>query len=216
MDEADGGIISSFYWEEVPLVRSMLAHSPDCNATDRNHQSALHYAIMCNHLQVAQLLLEHGANINQQDSEGETPLMWAITNNHVDMTRLLLGHGADVSIENEYRQTALHYVMRFIMNGNICCQLLAHGAAPNHLDKDGITPLLLAQQLHRPDLVALPCVYLLLQAIVQVSGLLATAFQQFGYGLAFDKWCVRRTLGGTPLSEGIHSVACHCIFRQIW
>ena len=71
------------------------------------------------------------------------------------MTRLLLDHGADTSLEDKWGCTALYYALQNNADKSILSQLLAHGADPDHPDWDGNTPLEYAQEMHRPDIVAL-------------------------------------------------------------
>ena len=143
--------------EDVPLVQTLLVHGADCNIPCVYDRTALLCAAARNYPNVVRLLVEHGANINAQDSIRMTPLMCAMVTPDDDtaMPRLLLEHGANVTVENVYGTTALHWAVWTEKNKDTLRLMLAHGADPNHADKDGVTPIILAQQQHRPDLVAL-------------------------------------------------------------
>lgn len=141
--------------QDPQLVQVMLAHGADNKATDTKKQTALHDAASCNHLEVAQLLLQHGANVNAQDISGCTPLMQAAMLDHTDMTRLLLQHGANASAENERGDTALYYAADSDVSIPLFRLLLAQGADPKHRDRDGVTPLSVAEDRCRPEVVAL-------------------------------------------------------------
>ena len=138
-----------------PLVRAMLAHGADYNATDLHKWTALHGAIWSHYPHIAQLLLEHGAKVNVQEEDGSTPLLLAASLREVDMVRLLINQGADVSMENTLGDTPLHFAVSDETELDIARMLLAHGADPNHPSKQGITPLKYAQDNHIPTIVTL-------------------------------------------------------------
>ncbi len=100
-------------------------------------------------------MLVHGANIDQQDFEGNTLLMFAALRGDAGLTGLLVEHGANAAVENMQGDTALHYALYNRYETSILRLLLAHGADPTHPNKAGRTPLTIAQNNKRPDLVAL-------------------------------------------------------------
>jgi hypothetical protein len=148
----------STQWVEVPhnlpLVRAMILYGADVNAKTANAQTVLMGAVSNGHVDIVELLLQQGAKVNTPNNTGTTVLMYAQCRSDEAEVRVLLAHGAAVNAQDEGGYTALHYAVNGA-NINVLRQLLAHGANPNLAAKDGKTPLLLAQQMKRPDIVAL-------------------------------------------------------------
>jgi len=74
------------------LVRVLLTHGANPNASDSYHQSALIWAIVNGHDDVCRLLLAKGADPNAKDYRGQTPLRFAKGN--AKLVALLKSFGA--------------------------------------------------------------------------------------------------------------------------
>ncbi len=153
-DPADARVTYT-YREDLPLARAMLEHGADCNAEGGYNRSALTWAVITPNPRTAQLLLEHGANVNAQDYDGYVPLMWAVMRNNTNMTRLLLTHSANLHTQDAQGETALELAVVSQDAKIVIPELLAHGADPNHADRYGTTPIMLAHQLHYLEIEAL-------------------------------------------------------------
>ncbi|TMW69739.1 hypothetical protein Poli38472_001895 [Pythium oligandrum] len=130
-------------------VKELLEEGAEVNALGWYGQTALHYASINGHLDVAGLLLGHEAcEVNASTKGGWTALHFASNNGHLDVVRLLLGHEAcEVNASTKGGWTALHFASN---NGHldVVRLLLGHEACEvNALDKDGETPLALCFQL---------------------------------------------------------------------
>jgi ankyrin repeat protein len=93
---------------EVPqLVQSMLQHSANINARDKDKWTPLMWAAWADHPKTVDILLEGKANVNAQDASGCTALYRAVQYNTpgdsagTDIIRQLLGYGADPNLPNE-------------------------------------------------------------------------------------------------------------------
>jgi len=114
--------------------------------------TALHFACAMGQHDMAAVLLHRGASRAAQDSQGVSPAYLAAQEGHLSCLVLLLGlpgdytmTHAEVNAADEDGHTALHAAANF---GHIkCCgALIAAGASLDAKDKDGYTPLMLAQQ----------------------------------------------------------------------
>lgn len=73
--------------------------SVDCRAKPAE-VTALGYAALKGHLELANLLLQHGAQVNVRDKVGRSPLHQAASGGHDAMVSLLLNQGADVGAQD--------------------------------------------------------------------------------------------------------------------
>lgn len=66
-------------------IKVLLNSGVYVNAEDYNGTSALHLAVIADHLETCELLIQHGADSDQPDSEGETPKSYASESNSQEM-----------------------------------------------------------------------------------------------------------------------------------
>jgi ankyrin repeat protein len=119
------------YLGDVAQTRSLLEDGAPGRAMDREAWMALHYAVYYDHHEVARLLIAAGVDLNA-------------TTKH----RIYMGRSDDVS------GTALHYAVR--RDDRDMIELLIDGGAGLEVrDSDGATPLCLAAERGRLDLVRL-------------------------------------------------------------
>ncbi|MGO4498419.1 ankyrin repeat domain-containing protein [Paenibacillus sp. 2RAB27] len=152
---ANSGLID----ESVQIVKNLIAHKADVNATNSDGETPLLAALsmtMPQSRQIVQLLLEHGADPNQivkSNWSGLSPLMRAVNPYGLDsiqgvytMVEMLINADADVNAADEKGNTVLSYAVEFnqnTMEGNfdVLRLLLSKGANPQAIDKNGVTPL---------------------------------------------------------------------------
>ena len=127
-------------------VQKLLAAGADVNAKDKCCQTALMWAVMKGHVEIAELLLaQEDIKVNAPDVLGKTALMFAAKNGHKDAVQKLLATGVDIHVKTTDGKTALIWAA---MKGyeNIIQPLLAAGADVNAKTTDGTTALMLAAQ----------------------------------------------------------------------
>jgi ankyrin repeat protein len=131
------------------IVRVLLEHAADVNGRNTDHDPPLVTALTYNRLDIAHLLLSHEADINAFDSEGFPALYIAVLTRNLNVLEFLLKGGANV---NPNGQTLL---VEAAGNLYITQLLITHGADVNALDAMGHSPLYMAAQHQKLDVVKL-------------------------------------------------------------
>ena len=104
----------------------------------------IHSAALEGDLATVRRLLDQGVAVDARDVDGTTPLHGAAGNRHIEIVRLLIERGADVNAQDSIGRSVLRYNM-IGMDAQTVRLLLEHGADPSIADKQGITPLDVAQ-----------------------------------------------------------------------
>ncbi|XP_053645950.2 transient receptor potential cation channel subfamily A member 1 homolog [Cherax quadricarinatus] len=111
------------------------------NDRDKDKNTPLHTALICNNFDCAHLLLEEGASPAKRGLEGMTPLHLAADKDCTSICEILLANAeVQVSQENDNGETALHLAARR-GSVDICRRLLQKGACLSATDKNGQTAL---------------------------------------------------------------------------
>jgi ankyrin repeat protein len=136
---------------DLETVRSILAENPSAiRATDESRYTALHWAAMRAHWDVATLLLEYDPDVNAAGEDGGSPLNWAAHHDNVEFVGRLMDKGADPNARNRWGMTSLHTA---VWRGcpNVARLMLDRGADPEIRTKEGWTVLHMAHQERRQD-----------------------------------------------------------------
>jgi uncharacterized protein len=91
-------VATSGNWEES--ARLLDQTDVDINATNKNGETALHFAVKHGHTTIVEFFLKRGANIHITNLSGKTALDYAVGNANEGLIRLLLKCGAQVNIKN--------------------------------------------------------------------------------------------------------------------
>ena len=108
-------------------VRSLLACGKDVNSKNSYGETALMYAVMCNHNSIVKLLLDQPAvDVNVKDAYGGTALHLAALDNNAEGARMLLLH-KDISanVTNNNGNTALMIAVKE-RNEEVLRELVKH------------------------------------------------------------------------------------------
>nr|XP_018668743.1 ankyrin repeat domain-containing protein 17 isoform X3 [Ciona intestinalis] len=90
------------------IVRLLLSHGADVNATSNTGNTALTYACCGGYEDVVRLLVDAGAELECHNENGHTPLMEAASGGHVAVAEVLLARGAGINTHsNEFKESAL-------------------------------------------------------------------------------------------------------------
>ena len=126
---------------DLDKVKAILAAEPESvSSRDTVSGTALMYAAVFGHRDVAEYLLAHRAEVDQVSAGGQTALMLAAVDGKPDVAELLLQHGANINAKSNDGSTPLSYAVsggRF----DVAKMLLDHGAGVNMSDASGLTPL---------------------------------------------------------------------------
>ncbi len=89
------------------LLRVVLDHGLDANATDERGRTPLHWAARIGSTQSVMLLLEHGASVSARDHRGRTPMHDAALAGHGAIIDTLRAHGAQVDARDNEQVTPM-------------------------------------------------------------------------------------------------------------
>lgn len=146
---------SRYFDEDLPLLQAMLTHGANVHARIEDNSTVLHDGVSSNRLHSVELLLRYGANVNAQDKRDTTSLMLAGIYDNAAMIYLLLSHGANLNVQNVKGNTVLHMTVVSPVPQSVIPELLVCKADIDIPNKQGETPLTLAQKRKRPAIVAL-------------------------------------------------------------
>lgn len=113
-------------------------------ATDGLGMTALHHAVIGNHLETCQMLLGEGISVDTPTKVDRTPLHYAAYEGHEEIVKLLLEHRCDVNRIDLLRMTPLHWAVEK-RRLDIVEMLMNHGANPNAVSKFQKTPMSIAE-----------------------------------------------------------------------
>ena len=113
---------------------------------ETNKNTALTFACIQNHFQIAELLIAKGANIEHRSKSGLTPLMEAAANSNFEVARVLMEYGADINAISmtNLKDSALTIAAAQDNGLKIVQCLVNEGANVDYKQKKGATALLIA------------------------------------------------------------------------
>ncbi|CAH3194929.1 unnamed protein product [Porites evermanni] len=142
---------------DVVALNTLLETSqPNLDHSNAKGLSALHYAARNNHAEVIQLLINHGADPNVRsrvEHKALSPLHFAAWFNAAKAVDVLLRNGANVESGSAFGQKPLHYAVSRA-SPELVMTLITKGKANlNGLDNHRFSPLHLATQRGRLDII---------------------------------------------------------------
>jgi len=142
-------------------------HATLIEAQNSLGRTALHIAAEFGHEDVVRVLLEQKGDPNKKANLDITPLLIATARGKLGVVKLLLAQedeegkpAIDIGAQDADGNTALHLAVRFgtedlVGTKDMVRALLNRGCDPNEMDNKGVTPLMLAAQKGRAELLNL-------------------------------------------------------------
>lgn len=144
-------------WKGHPTVISYLFSMRKVNieCRDSNGQTPLSKAAESGSLAVVELLLSHGADVNAEDKNNITPLMKAVENGHEEVAQMLLAAGIYTLVTDRKCRSPFIETVKTGQPKVFQVSLNDAGLEPDASGSYGVTPLELAQECGRDDIVEL-------------------------------------------------------------
>jgi ankyrin repeat protein len=92
---------------DVETIQAAIERNMDVNLTNKNGDTALHWAARNNFIDIVILLVKNQAEVNIKNNKGFTSLHWSVAGGHLEIVEILLNNGADPNIKNIYDTTPL-------------------------------------------------------------------------------------------------------------
>ncbi|XP_057684775.1 ankyrin repeat domain-containing protein 50 isoform X2 [Corythoichthys intestinalis] len=128
---------------------------PPLESRDSEGRTALHVASWQGNTDAADLLLKHGADPNARDAEGRPPLHSMAWTGRAEVgRRLLSASGINVDLACHQGATALSIAAQQ-GHADVVSVLLEGRANPNHMDKYGRTPAIVARRQKHDEVLRL-------------------------------------------------------------
>ena len=145
--------------ENFECQKILLEYGLSVNKQDNDGETALVMAAQYGNVKSLQLLLEHDAYINMQDINGMTALMHAADHRCYDCVKFLIDSNADLDITDNCHNDAL--LKSLIQesdidsdcHGTLSLLLIKAGCSINQENKHGNTPLHIAVQCDKIDVI---------------------------------------------------------------
>ncbi|NIA01610.1 MAG: hypothetical protein GWO83_00515 [Bacteroidia bacterium] len=148
-------IIEAAKTGRLDRVRELTSVDPELlEVVDEAGYTALRWAAIRGHREVARLLVEAGSDPNSVGDDGGTSLHGAAHHDDMDMMAALLEAGGDITLRNRWGRTPLHVAARRGCPG-VARLLLDAGADPEATTAEGWSTLNVAYRGGHPELVNL-------------------------------------------------------------
>ncbi len=133
------------------ITEMLFAAGAQINTRSAAGRTALHFAVIGDHLDIIRFLIEKSADVNTRDGEGTSPLDDAVWRGYMDATAILLARGARLDeAETKTGATPINEAA-YLGNTQIVRYLLQFNPNLGIPDKRGFTPLENAVRMGKAD-----------------------------------------------------------------
>lgn len=130
--------------DDTRQLEALLEEGANLTLTNAAGRNALFIAVEAGSQRTVRWLLKQGININHRDKFGLSAAQTALESRHTGILKILLEAGIDTSYTMSNGDNLLHYALRLNQTDSARL-LLKHGVAVNQKNKQGWTPLDIAQ-----------------------------------------------------------------------
>ena len=129
----------------VEIAELLIKHGSYVKVKNDKNFTPLHWAAYHGHTKIAKMLIQHGADANiKSEEKGFSPLHLASIYGYTIIAELLIQHGSNVNAKSKYhRATPLHLAIKN-KHEDIAELLIKNQANVNMKDREGNTPLRMA------------------------------------------------------------------------
>lgn len=134
------------YEGNLKMVKSIVTSGGvecDIDFLDKDHNSALMYALKSGKKDVVEYIATKTKRINTANAKGMSPLQLAVRKNRIDLVAVLVDNGADLDILDKDSRTVVYDAVAE-NNLDMINVLKLNGCDINVYDKEGISPLMYA------------------------------------------------------------------------
>jgi ankyrin repeat protein len=142
----------------LEIAQFLLSKGASATIADNKGRTPLHYECKGRgNPDTVKLLLDNGAHVDSKNYKGRTPLHLAICDSNKRIAKVLLDRGATINAADNAGNTSLHHALNLCEKHRLkmVAFLLSNGATPTLKNKEGKTPLDLAQESNDPVLIEL-------------------------------------------------------------
>lgn len=151
--EGDTALMIASRRGDVQALEMMISSGiRNINKQHQNGYAALHYALDCGRLDIAQTLLDNGACFYPIENEQFPAFIIAASKGYNNIVTWMLEHGVDIDMSTQNGETALYSAI-YYQHFATAQILLDAGASITHQTNDKVTPLILAVRMRYTDVV---------------------------------------------------------------
>ena len=144
-------VMEKYSKNKAAISEYLIEHGANINIQDKKGYVPLYLAVIYGKKDMLRCLVELGADINIQTHSGKTSLHRAVINEKEEMVKYLVKDcHANVNIQDNHLNTPLHWAV-FYNNINIVKSLVENGADVNIENKQGMTPIDVANNMTSID-----------------------------------------------------------------
>jgi hypothetical protein len=167
----------------VKIIKLLVEHGAHVNHTIKTNSTPLRCVCFHGDVNMARYLIEHGADVNIRKEHNDTNLILSVFREHMELVHYLVDElGCDVNEYDDENRSPLYLAVE---RGSLeLVQFLLNRGARNFPPLCGqLSPLMLAADKRRNDLVDAIIPYCSLSERIEAEELLGTAFACREYGI---------------------------------
>jgi ankyrin repeat protein len=145
-------------------LEEILKVNPDIDTINEGGYTPLHLAVQRpDNERAIELLLQQGADMNIHDPAGRNALLVSVGSHQKEYIELLVSNGIDINSQDNEGNTALHYPLMNVLKNKLYLPyskeiikiLMREGADPHIRNKEGKSPMDLAEKSEEKELIDL-------------------------------------------------------------